>query len=466
MAKVLTSLDPVLRYDAAELTPEEREQARKNIGAASVEATPEMYFDIDDDGVISLKPEYRGASPSASSFPLGTSDNGANVAGSKNSELPEAIVIPEVVNEIAVTALAKGMFVYNTAIKSLTIPSFITEIPSTFARGATNLKEIKGTENVKVLKTQAFYNTAIKKASFPNLEDLGTASSQFQYCAQLISADLGSKITAIPDKMFAYCEKLSCVRNAGNVTAVGANAFNNAKRLKTLACLPNLTQISDNAFRVSRVNYDWASLTDCTFGDMATALQFNPTDFWSGCTYTPCNTPLRSVFDQKDPRWVNDAIGNTDRTYETGCVIVSAAMIYSAFEDKDLTSPQEFEAAVEAVDSSLMDLDTGYYYNIDPYLEAVGYTVVHKTEYNAENLQAMYDALADGALILAHIDDGATDDSNHVVVIHGINANGEVMVQDPMSVCLSPEVYEGFSYAAPIQNIAQNSQHFLIVTKP
>lgn len=434
--------------------------------AELIKETPEMYFDITDDGVISLKPEYRGAVP-ASSYPYAISDNGQGVAGSKNSELPEVIVIPEVVNEIAVTEFPVAMFAYNAAVKSITIPTFITEIPSRFARNAVNLHTINGTENVREIGAQAFYATRIKKAIFPNLEDTSEATSQFMYCPHLIFADVGNKITAISDKMFAYCEKLSGVHGGAKVASVGSQAFMRNKRLKNLRFLPNVKRIGDNGFRYCRINYDWASLTGCTFGTNATVLQYNPTDFWSTCNPTPCNTTLLSVFAQTDPRWMNDSICNVSGlTYGAdGCNPTCGAMIYSVFENKELASPKEFVKVVKAVNPSFMDLNPRNSANLKQWLEAVGYTVTIKTPLSA-NLQAMYDALAAGAMVIMTVDgDAAAFDGGHAVVIHGVNEHGEVLVQDPSPNGVNAGVYDVPPYAMPIQNIAHAAAEFMIVTK-
>ena len=453
-------------YTPQDLTPEQQAQARENIGISNNPDIHAEYFTITDDGVLSLKPEYRGALVN-DKYPYGVSDNGVGVAGSKNSELPEIIVIPEVVNEIAVTTLPEAMFGFNAAVKSITIPHYITEIPRTFARDAVNLHTINGTENVKTIGTQAFYSTRIKKANFPKLEGLNESGSQFQYCSDLIFADVGSKITTIPKKAFYFCEKLSYVHNGESVNTVGESAFNGNRRLKTLSFLPNLKQIDANGFRACRIDYDWASLADCTFGTNATVLQCNPTDFWSACTFTPCNTPLRSVFAQNDPRWAGDKIGNSSYKYEdNGCVPVSASMVYSVFENKELSSPKEFVEAVKAVNPSLMDLNPRNFTSMKQWLEAVGYTVTPEMTYTSANLQTMYNALASGALVLTMCDNGATTFGvGHCILVHGINENGEVLIQDPMSISNKVGVYECAPFAMHIQNLVSASAGFIIVTK-
>ena len=424
----------------------------------SVADSPEMYFDITDDGMISLKPEYRGAC-TKSEFTYGVSDNGIKVNGSKNSELPESIVIPEIVNEIAVTALAPAMFAWNNAVKSIIIPTHITEIPSSFCRASACIKAVSGTENVKVLGDSAFRQTLIEKISLPALER-ADGNRQFHNCVYLTVADIGNKITALPDYFFGCCERLSCVRNGESITSVGGQSFYVTRRLMPPVFLPKLKNIGAQAFRMGRVSYDWASLVGCTFGANATSLQLNPTDYWSACAYTPCNTPMRSTFSQKNPAWVNNEVGNTGYTYSNGCVVVSAAMIYSALMGVDISSPEEYVAQVEAVAPDVSYLVSAFFTNQKQYLEAVGLSAEYREGMNAANLQAIYDALADGALVLAGIDEA------HAVVFHGVTEKGELRVTDPQCYAYMLGDYRAHTYTMPIQNLMLADDHFLIVTKP
>lgn len=446
-----------VRFTAQDLTPEQKTQARENIGAASTEATPELYFEINDDGVISLKPEYRGHCSKAE-YPYALSDDENHGNGSKNSELPETIVIPEIVNEIAVTALAPAMFAWNDAVKSITIPAFITEIPSAFCRAAMSLKAVNGTDGVKVMGDAAFRQTPIVTVSFPNLERLD-GTGHFVNCAVLVVADLGNKITSLPQQIFSSAESLSCLRNAENVTTVGAKAFYFNRRLMPPAFLSKLGSIGNEAFRGSRVNYNWASLAGCTFGENATSLQLNPTDYWSGCTYTPCKTPMRSTFNQKNPAWADVEIGTTGRTYSAGCVMTSAAMIYSTLMGVDLSSPLEYEERVKAANPDLLTVSSANFENQKQYLEAVGLSAEYREGMTAANLQAIYDALAAGALVLAGVDPA------HAVVFHGINEKGEILVTDSESYARGFGIYRAMTYPMFVQNMMLANEHFLIVTK-
>lgn len=428
------------------------------------------YFTITDDGAISLKPEYRGAvPPAAASYSYAISDNGVDKDGSKNSELPENLVIPEVVNEIAVTTLREGIFTANKAIKSITIPTHITQLPALFAWSATSLEEVKGTEQIKSIGGSVLTSTAIRKAHFPNLETMN-GGTQFAHCALLVSADLG-KVTEIPKKTFQFCDNLSAVHNTDGVISVGDSAFMKTNRLKNLTFLSNLTSVGNKAFLYSRVDNDWwdEKYNNTTFGSMATVRQLYTEKWWEDCTYTPCNTPMLSVFDQYNPKWRDKFINNYGNTqgdaykYANGCGVVSAAMAYSALTGEEFAAPSEFMELV-AANKGDMTINPRSWVTIRHYFTVLGCTTTENLPYNGDsdegkNLQIMYDALANGALVLAVVDGSyASDRATHMVVIHGINANGEVLVQDPTSSVVR---YLGLdktaSYAIPIQNIVGNA---------
>ena len=482
--------DCVSYSEAQALTNEQKETARNNIGAVSKDELSAAiantdpnchaeYFTITDDGAVSLKPEYRGASP-VTTFPYAISDKGVNNIGSKNSELPEDLVVPEVVNEIAVTSLCNGIFMSNRKIKSVTIPTHITHLPKNFAWSAINLEEIKDTEQIKSIGRSVLTSTAIRKAHFPNLETMnkdGDGALQFSNCALLVSADLG-KVTEISERAFQFCDNLSAVHNTEGITKVGNQAFMKTNRLKNLTFLSNLTSVGDKAFLYSRVDYDWWSMPESVFGEKSTVRQLYTEKWWEGCTYTPCDTPMLSVFDQSNPEWRDAYINDfgheygTTYQYKNGCVVVSAAMAYSALAGVKFAAPSEFIDAV-ADKGGNMNENPRDYETIPKYLTVLGCTVTDNLSYNGtsngvKNLQTMYDALANGALVLATVDGSyATDNATHMVVIHGINANGEVLVQDPTS---SAVAYLGLdntaSYAIPIQNIVGNaalSDGFMIV---
>lgn len=397
-------------------------------GVTWLTETDEKYFDIDYDGIVSLKAEYRGAS-NQSSAPYSISDNGLDAEGSKINELPERIVIPSIINEIAVTGFQNAMFYRNTRVKEIILPDGITKLPNNFCREAKNLVSVKNTENVTILGNSVFNSTRIEKASFPNLISLG--NSTFSTCVLLVSVDIGNLVTEVPKQCFMACHKLSYIFGGASVTSVGDYGFFYTVRLKNLPFLSQLTNVGNYGFFYSRVNFDWNSLKDCTFGTYATWSQYNSEDYWSACTYTACEKQLLSLFNQHDTRWCDETIGNTTRKYIDGCAMICIAEIYSAFEGVELSSPKDFEAILNNIDSSLLDLDTAINSNMVTVLKKLGYNVTSYTETISETeLQEIYDTLANGALLYKSVATSSNINGGHAIIVYGLNSIGELMISD------------------------------------
>jgi hypothetical protein len=78
----------------------------------------------------------------------------------------------------------------------------------------------------------------------------------------------------------------------------------------------------------------------------------------------------------------------------------------------------------------------------------------------------MYDALADGALVISSVlADASSGSTGHVVVFHGINEGGELLVVDPSSPARNIGIYEAITYPMPVQNRVRAVDDFLIVRK-
>ena len=430
----------------------------QNGGGSASTPDHSMYFDIDVDGIVSLKPVYR-------------SD------GNLNNELPEALVIPDVIHDIAVTGLTKSMFSKNHRIKSLKIPSTVTTIPRAFLSNAINLTEITGTENIEMIEQAAFQKCGIKKAIFPKLKTLVDAG-HFNLAANLSIVDIGNEITSIPASAFAYCDRLSLVKGGSNVTSIGANAFFDTASLKNLPIVANVQSIGDQAFLRSRVTYDWWALENKlgsdAFGTDATPAQYNAADWWSKCTTVPYKNTLGSLFHQKNPEWASLQIANSDDTYgDGGCFEVSASHIYSALGGKnidgeDLKSPCEFIDVIRNTDESLLEpyvnptsgkksytFGEGY-----KWFDALGFDAeLLAGGYSAENLPNVYDALANGALVLTWINPG------HAGVIFGIAENSEVFVLDSDSMNYVFNDFTPRIYQQPIWSLAKAGQDVMIVKR-
>jgi hypothetical protein len=426
--------------------------------------TDEIYFDITEDGVISLKPEYRGAVTGTNTAMY--SDNGKGRSGTQNRELPEEIIIPNAVNGISVTALASGMFRGNEMVKHIVLPDSVTIIPPVFCDKAYNLEGVSNTKNIVELGQQSFAKSGIKKAYFPNLETAGT--TVFQKCANLAVVDLGDYFSGenkeVPAYFFNSCEKLACLRNAEGITRIGGYGMYGTKRITGLP-VENISNIGAYGLTFSREDY--SGWSENSFGTMSNSTWINNTEYtkYSGNGYA---TPLKSTFNQGDPRWTDKNIGNTNEPYSSGCMTLCAAMAYSAIMDVAMESPEDFVEIVGNVDESLLDIvidqpsdPSEGFAELETWLNAVGLsTEVHYSNSNVD-VQAMYNALESGKMVIARTYGGYDGTNqvhlNHIVLIRGINKSGELLVVDPTSASSEIGIYDVATFPMPIQNIMRDA---------
>ena len=422
------------------------------------------YFNITESGIVSLKPEYRGQS-TRTAYEAAISDMGSGVAGSKNAELPEHLIIPEIVDGILVDTLADAIFSQNMAIKTVTLPKTISAIPDYGFDQCSYLTDVYNTENITSLGKNCFQATAINRAYFPNLQTMGETNT-FYVCGHLVYADIGY-VTNIPKVSFERCSKLNCIKNKGTITTVGDRAFRKTVNLKRINFISDLTSIGDYAFIHSKVDYDWGSLSNCTFGTNATSAQLNPTDIWSACTFTACENPTPTRFSQYDPRWVNNVFttwqGNGQTTkYSDGCQWMCVMHIYCGIKNITLSSVTEFETIVDNINPTLRNTFQSNQEDCATFFTNLGLNATLYPKYDQTSLQAMYDALAMGGYVCILVGSGANT-MGHTVVVYGINENGELLVLDSVS-----DTYDDRSnylvYSIPYKNILDPSTEFIIVT--
>lgn len=455
----------LVSFDPQQLSAAQKAQARANIGAASDAGNvPDQsaYFDIDYDGVVSLKAEYQAD-------------------GSKNGELPEIIVIPDVIDGTAVSGFVANMFKNNLRVKEITIPDGVTQLPDQFCSGAKNLIALHNTGQITKLGQRIVLNTQIRKAMFPNLKEVAVgALAQAFY---MHTADIGNHITEIPYGMFRNCTLLSLVKGGGNVKVIGKEAFFYNRNLKKLPFLFQVTSIGDKAFYDSRIQFDWSSIENqCTFANGAVPVMDNTTDYWTGVNHTPCENPLGTMMSQANPEWASSIFGDSAMTYSQGCAVFSVLHIHSALSGKKYHHPDEFAEELRAIDPTLVTQakHPTSFSNVAPMLNALGYnsengyTVTVVTDaITQENYQALCDALARGAYVYVQASgyDGSgvvTPDYGHAVVLYGINSNNEMLVLDSATfhyAYAAVGVDDIFTYRMPLQNLTGPSSNYIIVEK-
>lgn len=406
------------------------------------------YFTITDDGVVSLKPEYRGAASKAS-HTAAVSDMGVGVVGSKNAELPKHLVIPEIVDGKVVYSLAQVMFHTNYAVENVTLPSTITELPTGCFANCVNLKNVYNTEGIKSIGQSAFQQTGVVRLNFQNLDQL-PAPGPFSLCTQLIYADIGN-VTELPNGTFDTCVKLNMVKSKNAITSAGETSFYQTANLKH-ANLSGLKNIGKSAFVRSAVAVDWPSLTNCQFGEYATPLQYNSTDFWSACTFTPCENRLPTFLCQKDERWADRKIGTTSKKYSSASEFFSMMHIYCALHNISISTVEEMEAVINSIDPNWLNSFSADSADMEQQIENLGMEANRFNELAKPGLlQSMYNALMDGNYAIINYDEPLV--GGHSVVIYGINAKGELLVADSEVGNFADGKREAKKYALPISKL-------------
>ena len=412
-----------------------------------------QYFQITDDGVIALKPEYRGAT-TKTEYIDSISDMGNGVAGSKNAGLPKHLVIPEIVDGIVVNSLASGMFCDNTAIEYVTLPHTIKEIPNHCFCSSYFLKELYNTEKIVSLGRGAFSRaSSLIRASFPNLTSMEYAS--IQACPSLVYADIGA-VTEVPEFSLAYNINMQRLKNQGKISSIGPTAFPKTAKLKYFENFQNISSIGDTGLWGSGIPYEELStLNNCTFGTYATALQVNPTDFWSGTTYTPCENPLPTYLAQNNPAWSSRSVGS--KTYKNACMLFDVVHAYCGLHNITLSNVDELEAMVNGVNPSLLANYVSTYTYQTTLAKGLGLKVEEYGSINQNVLQTMYDALAEGKYIsvtTSNWNNGTV--KGHCVLVYGVTDKGDLMICDCASAWYH-DFTKPFLFAMPCQNYFAHS---------
>ena len=430
----------------------------------------EKYFEITEAGVISLKPEYRGAANKAltendntaipaQALAAAISNNDVGNVGSKLYELPSEIVIPETVNGITVKAYERCIFAYNDRIKSIVHSPSITDIPLGFVYRAVNFEEIKNCENVKSVGQKAFSYTKVKRIEFPQFETKGAAKQAFYFATQLEYADIG-KLTTIRGRMFQGCYNLREIKIENPVTTVEEMAFWDCRNLRTIeGVVASKATIGTDAFVKCRVSHPSASA-------------IHNSNFWEGVSFTPCENRVISFLSQADLRWQTTEIYE-GHTFYDGCEEFTIMGIWCSLNNVTVDDARDFFALCEKYDENLANIDGTFLSTTNTaktkaadFCNAMGltYNQIEFENFGASQLTQIYNAIASGKYVVLLVPNEApTTDTNgvidysahygHVVAITGITPLGELIFQDPGDMGWFIGNREIIPGRAPIQNL-------------
>lgn len=431
----------------------------------------EKYFDITEEGIISLKPEYRGKYNNLTSaadsvlastnLPYAISDNGVDAVGSKYYELPPEIYIPLTVNGITVTGYQMGIFACNLRVERIVLNPSVTEINSAFVYRAFNFRELYNTEHITSVKSSCFTLSKIKDIKFPNLTTLG--SQAFRYCGELEYANIG-KVKDIPKQAFGCCYKLKGVEINSPANTIGDGTFFECYNLRTIDNIvaPNVTtSIGISAFAGCRATYNWDLLTGCKFGTYATANQSHTTKFWEGVNFTPCENQAKSFLSQQDIRW-QDIVTDPERpaTFNKGCEAMSVMGVWCSLNNVTVDDARDFLEICKKYGTEFKYADNGLDNdNAHAFYNAMGlsYSAISWEGFGKTSLENIYNSLADGKYVIIIVPktvgnaEGA--ERGHVVAITGVSPLGELLIQDPANISYPTGTRENSNGKVPIQNL-------------
>lgn len=431
----------------------------------------DKYFDIDIDGMVCLKPAYRGALPTKrSAYTYAISDAGLGVVGTKNSELPERVVIPDMVKGLPVKSMAVGMFCNNMVVKEIVLPAAVTAIPDAWCRESC-VEKVLNTQNITSIGGFCFQKSRLLYANFPNLQTI-LEKAAFYICNNLRFANIGN-VTAIPSRCFAQCGSLTEVKSNQAVTSIGDYAFATTESLRKVSFLPptdKMQSVGERAFfstGLDFTNTQWNSFSD-SFGTEATPAQIHQ-DIWGECTVTPHLNGLPTAFGQTDPRWKDLPIytgtnnyGETQITYYYGCVFFAIITAYCGLHNLSFDTVQDLATYLDEHHSGWRPLFSSNGDHIAPFITHLGMTCerlpfpdASSTDTMAQKtakLQHLYDQISSGKYITFTVRGGESMYDGHAVVAFGLTEDKRFVISNSAG-SLTPNMYDSTQYALPYQNL-------------
>lgn len=260
----------------------------------------------------------------------------------------------------------RHLFLEDTEIKDLVIPSNVTAIGAYAFSGCNNLRSITIPNSVTsigenafefctgeliinseipnlryALQTSRFAKitigqnvTTIKYGSFSNMPYLkeiiisnsvtSIGESAFEGCVGLSSIELPNSIVSIGKKAFAGCDNLESINIPCGVTIISQSSFYGCKALKTISLPSSLVSIDDCAF------HDCASLTNLTIPNGVTHIGSYAFNGCTGLVKTSIPNSISTIGSY--------SFGECTGFLEVNGDILDTEYLSGAFEDSKFTS--------------------------------------------------------------------------------------------------------------------------------
>lgn len=131
-------------------------------------------------------------------------------------------------------------FAGNTKLKTVSLPSFLKQIPENMFNGCTSLTSVTIPSSIKLIGNNAFYNcTSLSKI---NSDEQGTFN-------------IPNGVERIGENAFYGCRSLEYLYLPDSVTEIGVCSFDRCSSLKLLRLSESLTTIPEHAFEYCAIRY-------------------------------------------------------------------------------------------------------------------------------------------------------------------------------------------------------------------
>ena len=159
-------------------------------------------------------------------------------------------------------------------LKSLKLPSGVTEIGSFAFKYCSRLTSLTLPSGVTEIGVAAFYCSGLTSLIIPpGVTEIGDLV--FKDCTDLTSLSLPSGVTEIGSSAFEDCIGLTSLPLPSSVTEIGSSAFEGCRGLSSLTIPPGVTKIGSSAFK------GCSRLTSLTIHSDVTEIGYYP---FLGCT--------------------------------------------------------------------------------------------------------------------------------------------------------------------------------------
>ena len=187
---------------------------------------------------------------------------------------------------------AHHLYLNNTELTEITIPSSIIKINANVLAGASAITSVTIPDGVTSIESSAFSGcSGLTSITIPSsVTSIG--SSTFLGCSKLTSITIPDSVTSIGHSAFSGCSALTLINIPNSVTSIGSSTFYNCSKLTSITIPDSVTSIGSQAF------YNCSSLASITISNSVTSIEINA---FQNCTamrriYIPSSVTTISAF--------------------------------------------------------------------------------------------------------------------------------------------------------------------------